>query len=305
MRVPDDQRAGSGRGGVVVDHVDLVADQRPRQLAGPADRCRGEHERRVGAVERGHPSQASQHVGAVAPEHAPQQMELVDDDVGQVAKQPSPPPMVGQQSVMEHLRVGQHDPGRAPGPGPLLGAGIAVDGGRQQLPGAEIAEGPELVLGECLGGIDQQGGGPDAGLGDRLGDRHLVAPGLARRGAGGDHGVAARPEQVDRRRLVGPKRRLGQCGQAIGKRGGEPRRVPRAAGDRQHPCHPGVALQVGQRRREGDAGGNDIAGEAVGGGAVGAESEHGSPRLRIDSDSHAPPLSENNGGVAATGGSWA
>jgi hypothetical protein len=64
--------------------------------------------------------------------------------------------------------------------------------------------------------------------------------------------------------------------------------VPRAAGDRQHPCHPGVALQVGQRRGEGDAGGNDIAGEAVGGGAVGAESEHGSPRLRIDSDSQPP-----------------
>lgn len=248
--VPHHHGAHARGRGVVVHDVHRVADQCLGQLAGSADRRRGENEGGIRSVQRGHPSKAPQHVGAVTPEHAPKQVQLVHDHVAQVAKEAGPSTVMGQQPMVQHLGIGQYHPGRVAGPGSFLGSGIPIHRGGEQLGDPQAAERPQLVLGKCLGGVDEQGRGATAGRRDRLGDRDLKAPGLARGGAGGDHGVATGTDQVDRCGLVRPQREVDQARESV-RQGCRQGRVPaRACGHRQHTGQPGVAVQVGQRRGE-------------------------------------------------------
>ena len=187
-------------------------------------------------------------------EHAPQHVELVDHDVAQAHQERGPPAVVGQHAVVQHLGVGEH--ARWRWPGPRCAPRARSRRRRWRPPGrgrSRRGEGPELVLGQRLGGEHQQRGGRPHRCADGLGDGHLVAERLARRRAGGDRHRPAGPGQVDGLGLVGPEARrppsrsrtvggerpgqlgeAGRCGPA-GARGGPAagrRRQSREAGRR-------------------------------------------------------------------------
>ena len=73
--------------------------------------------------------------------------------------------MIWQDAVVQHVRVGQQDPGRSPNLASLLGGSIAIEDGHPYpfQPGIgvdDVTEGTPLVLGQGLGGEEVEGGGP-------------------------------------------------------------------------------------------------------------------------------------------------
>jgi hypothetical protein len=175
------------------------------EAVGFADGRAREHERGLGAVAGREPAQAAQQLRDVRAEDPAQHVELVDDDVPQPHEERRPPGMVGQDPVVQHLGVGEQHVGVAPNPCPLLGARVAVVAGGVQTGDVEVAEGAQLVVGQCLRGEEQQRGARSGACGHGLGDRRLVAERLPRGGArGDDHGVAGAHE-IDGARLVRPE----------------------------------------------------------------------------------------------------
>jgi hypothetical protein len=215
-RLPHGDAAGPPGGPVVVDRVDLVAPERSGQRAGIADGGRRADEGGVGPVVGGHPAQPTEQVGDVAAEHATEDVELVDHDVAQPAQERGPALVVREEPGVEHLGVGQHHGGVAADPGPLLRSGVAVVGAGDHSREPEGAQGPELVVRQCLGGEDGQRGAGPHGRGGGLRDGQLVAEGLARRRAGGHHHRPSRPGQVDGLRLVRPERARGPLADLVG-----------------------------------------------------------------------------------------
>ena len=128
--VEEGHRPGTPGRPVVVDGV----DREPAQLGGQggrvADRGAGEAEGRLGAVVEADPAEAAEQVGDVAPEDSPEGVQLVDDDVAEAHQERRPAVVVGEDPGVEHLGVGEHDIGRAPERGPLLGRRVAVVGHR-------------------------------------------------------------------------------------------------------------------------------------------------------------------------------
>ncbi len=123
-------------------------------------------------------------------EHAPQGVELVDDDVAQAHQERGPALVVREDAHVQHLGVGQHDVGVRADPRPFVGRRVAVVGRGDEVGHQPLAEAAELVLRERLGGEHEQRGVATAGD-DRVDDRKLVTQRLARRGAGGDDDVAS------------------------------------------------------------------------------------------------------------------
>ena len=203
--VPEGDEALAPRGGVVGDLGDRQAAELRGQASGPTDGGRAEHEGRVRAVEVADPPQPAQQVRHVGAEDPPQDVELVDHHVLQPAEVGGPLGVVGQQGRVQHLGVGQQDGRLPPGPGPLLGRGVAVVGGGDEAGQVQLEQGPGLVLGQRLGGEDAEGGAGPQGGQRGLGDGGLVAEGLARGGAGGEHHRPSGPDLVDGRGLVGPQ----------------------------------------------------------------------------------------------------
>ena len=64
---------------------------------------------RLASVELCDPPQSPQHVAKVTAEHASVGVQLVDDDIAQVFKQPRPPRVVRQNPRVQHVRIGQDD----------------------------------------------------------------------------------------------------------------------------------------------------------------------------------------------------
>ena len=93
-----------------------------------------------------------------------------------------------EDPLVHHLGVREQHGGVLAGPGAVVGRRVAVVGDRAQTRDEPAAQRPELVLGERLGGEDQQRG---VGVAAHRGvdDRQLVAERLARRGSGGDDHV--------------------------------------------------------------------------------------------------------------------
>ena len=56
-----------------------------------------------------HPAQAADDVGDVAPEHAPVDVRVIDDDVAQVPECAGPAEVLGEDADVQHVRVGQDD----------------------------------------------------------------------------------------------------------------------------------------------------------------------------------------------------
>ena len=186
----------------------------------------------LGAVVLAQTTQPPQHVRHVAAEHPPQRVQLVDDDVAQAQEERRPARVRRQDPHVQHLGVGEHDVGVVADPRPLVERGVAVVRRGHEVGDQPLAEGAQLVLGEGLGGEDEQRRvAPTAG--DRLDDRHLVAERLARSRAGRDRDVAPVAKRVDGLSLVRPEgvdAPAAQAGVHEGREGGRrPRRDWRPA----------------------------------------------------------------------------
>ncbi len=178
----------------------------------------------------GQAPQPAEELGDVAAEGAAERVELVDHHVAEAPEERAPPLVVRQQAGVEHLRVGEHDVGLLADPGALLGRGVAVVGPGHHLREVERGERPQLVVGQRLGGEqDQPRARPDR-LGDGLADGQLVAAGLARPRARGDDDGAAGPGQVEGLDLVRPQRLRHGGGQALRERTGQLGRAGGSAG---------------------------------------------------------------------------
>ncbi len=214
-RLPEQQRHPAARGVVAGQRHDVEAGQSRCRDLGLGHGCRGEDERRVGAVHRAHPPQPAQHVGDVRPEDAAVVVALVDDDVLQRAEQARPPVVRGQQRAVQHVGVRQDVLPEVAGPVPLLARAVAVVGGEAYVE-AQGLETRELVVGQCLRRREVEHRGAalaarTAGRTDRGEGRELVGQRLPRRRPGRDDHVVAGVRRVGGHHLVAPR-----TGHAVG-----------------------------------------------------------------------------------------
>ena len=75
-----------------------------------------------------HPAQPSQHVRHVPAEDAPVSVEFVEHDVAQVAEEPRPAGVVGEDAGVKHVGVGDQQAGLAADSRAVRGGGVAVVG---------------------------------------------------------------------------------------------------------------------------------------------------------------------------------
>ena len=211
---------------------------------------------RGAAVVRDEAPQPSQHHRDVRTEHAAAHVGLVDDHERQSQEEVGPARVVGEQRQVQHVGVRHHEVRVRSDQGALRLRRVAVvDGGLdlRQLQGPHRAQ---LVARERLRREQVERGGLRRGD-RRLGEGRVVHEGLAARGAGGHHHVAARPQ---RREAVGLVRveaahaRQAQPGhEQLGQVGGE--RLDDRPACRQDPhvhegvAHVGIGLEVPQERR--------------------------------------------------------
>ena len=205
-RVEEGEPPGAGRRAVVGHRGDGRATERRCQPLGLADRGRTEDEGGVAAVVATDAAEPPQDVGDMGAEDPPQHVELVDDDVAEPHEQGVPLGVAGEEAAVEHLGVGEHDVGVVAHPRLLLAARVTVVGAGHEPGDLHRAERPELVVGQGLGGVEEEGGARLDRIVDRFADRELEAPALARRGAGRDDDIGAVAGEVDRLGLVGPQR---------------------------------------------------------------------------------------------------
>ena len=191
-RVVDGEVPLAPRRAAAVDERHLAAGEGLRQLPGVPDGGRRAQDLRPRAVELAQAVQAPEDVGHVRSVDAAVRVQLVHDHVAQVLEELHPLGVVGQDALVEHVRVGDHDVGlRADGLARVLGR-VAVVGERPDVRAEgldEAVELGELVLGQGLGGEEVEGAGARV-LQDRVEDGQVVAQGLPGRGGGDDDGVA-------------------------------------------------------------------------------------------------------------------
>ena len=191
-----------------------------------ADRRRREHERGRTAVAGRQPPQASHHVGDLGAEHAAVRVALVHDHVGEAAQECAPGAVPGQDRVVQHVRIGEHDAGVLAYPLPLLARRVPVVTRRPYSRQIQLGDGAQLVGGQRLRRRQVQHRRPR--VGEQPGQRgKLVGQRLAGRGAGRHHDVRTVPGQVGGVGLVPPR-----CRDPAGReRAAQLRRYPRGPVD--------------------------------------------------------------------------
>ena len=237
-RVPEHDRALRARRLVLVDHGERRADEAFGELLRIADRRRGEHEARVRAVLAAEAPQPAHDLGDVAAEDAAVDVRLVEDHVPQLVQVLGPALVPGQDADVQHVGVAEQDGRGAAQQRPLVLRRVPVVDGRHHAGHAEPVELACLVLGERLGGEEEEGA--RLGVGDEgLEHGELVAEALAARRPGAhDHVLAGRQEvpggglvTVERagRRPRGALRAARPAGLRGGRRRGRdaPPRAPR------------------------------------------------------------------------------
>ena len=184
----------------VVGHRDDLAPDQPAGGHLRLGHGRGrEHEHRVGAVVRADPSQPPQHRRDVRAEHPAVAVALVDDDDLEVAQEPGPPRVPGQDRPVQHVGVGEHVRRVLADPVARLDRGVAVVGRGADRLEPQPGHRPQLVGGQGLGGgeVQRRRRRPDpapVGGVEHPGQRgQQVAERLAGGGAGGDHRSSGRP----------------------------------------------------------------------------------------------------------------
>ena len=83
--------------------------ERRGELAGISDRGRAADDDGVRPVVRAQPEKAPQHVGDMAAEDPAVRVQLIDDDDADLLEQLEPLGVMGQDRVVEHVRVGHDD----------------------------------------------------------------------------------------------------------------------------------------------------------------------------------------------------
>ena len=154
-RVPYRHHPFAGGRVVAVHQRHVHSAQALGQVHRVADGRGSQHECRIGAVVGREPAQAPDDVGAMATEHPSQVVHLVDHHMAQAGQEPAPQAVIGEDPVVQHVRVGQDDIGAPPDPGALFSGKVAVVGGYHHLREAQGLDGRELVLGQCLGRKDE------------------------------------------------------------------------------------------------------------------------------------------------------
>ena len=218
-RVPQDDRLLGSRRAVVVDRGEGQADQPFGERPRVGDGRRGQHELRLGAVGRAQPAQPAHDLGDVRAEHATVDVGLVEHDEAQVVQELGPVFVTGQDADVHHVGV-RHEDGRGGADARALSPGrVTVVEGGDHARQAQTGEAASLVLGERLGGVDEER--PAVGVAGEVVERwQRERERLAAGGAGGDDHVATGAQQVPDASLVAEQ--LGDA--AAGEGGGQGRR---------------------------------------------------------------------------------
>ena len=160
-RVPDGQQPLTAGRAVIVHAHDRSADQVLGQRRGRSDGGRRADEHRGRPVQRAHPAQPAKHVGDMGAEDAPVRVQLVHHHVAQTLQERCPSAVVREKPLVQHVRVGEDAGCMAARPQASVRGGVAVVGHGYQPRGGQRPHRSQLVLGQRLGGEQQQrrGGG--------------------------------------------------------------------------------------------------------------------------------------------------
>jgi hypothetical protein len=137
--------------GIIDDLRDVHREQLPRGRARIGHRRRGEDEHRRGVVVSREPLQPAHDLGDVRAENPSIAVAFVDHDEAQALEEPRPARVAGQERMVGHVGVGEHDVGVAPGPVAFFKRSVAVVRRDPQARQPEVADRPYLVSGQCLG----------------------------------------------------------------------------------------------------------------------------------------------------------
>lgn len=135
----------------------------------------------------GQAEEAPQDQGHVGAEHPPVGVELVQHHVAEPGEEGGPVRVAGQEAVVEHVGVGEEDEAPLPGLPPRGGGGVPVVG-EDALHPQDLGHGPEaaeLVVGQGLGGEEEEARGPSSGGLEHRGLVDQAFPGGG--GVGEDH----------------------------------------------------------------------------------------------------------------------
>ena len=239
-RVPEHDRALRARRLILVDDGEGNADEALGEGLRLGDRRRREHEPGVGAVLRAEPPQAAHHLSHVAAEDATVDVRLVEHDEAELVEELRPSFVRGEDAQVQHVGVGEEDRRRASQKGALILWRVSVVDRRDDAGDAEPGELARLVLGERLGGEEEERARLRLG-GERLEDGELVAEALAAGRAGAHDDVVAGRQRVTggglmtvQRGHAGREERFAQRGRQVLRQFGvaaSPRRLVRHGHD--------------------------------------------------------------------------
>ena len=128
-RLPQRDGGLAARRVVVADRPHVETGEPRRVLGRVAHGGRGQHERRVGAVDRADPAEAAQHLGDVGAEDAAVVVALVDHHEVERPEQSRPAVVPREQRAVEHVGVGEDVLAVLAGPVALVVRRVAVVGG--------------------------------------------------------------------------------------------------------------------------------------------------------------------------------
>jgi hypothetical protein len=203
-RFPERERRRPARGGVVGHLLDLEPGQPAAGDRRAGHRRRREHEGRVGPVRGADAAQPAQHVRDVGAEHAAVGVTLVDHHILQPAQERRPSPVRRQDAAVQHVGVGEHQPGVRTDPVPLRRLRVAIEGGSAHIRQDQRPQRPQLIGGEGLrrGQVER---GRLSVRQQRRQHGQLVRQRLAGGGAGRDHDRLAGMRQRGGGGLVLPR----------------------------------------------------------------------------------------------------
>lgn len=158
-------------------------------------------------------------MGDMRAEHAAKHVQFVDHDVSQAHEECVPLLVPREQTAVQHFGVGEHNVGGIANGDSFIGSGVTVVCTGNESGVGSVFEGPKLVVGKSLGGVQQQCGGRFDRVGHGLGNRELKASRLSRCGTGGDDNVVPGSDEIDGLGLMTPQRPALEVGfEPVGER---------------------------------------------------------------------------------------
>ena len=130
FRFHEDEMPFCLRGATFMNDVDgslLLADELLSEFLGVGDGCRKQNELRGAAIKAADPLKTPENLRHVAPENPPVRVHFIDNHEPQLLPEGFPLGVVRQQSIMEHVRIGEQDVGMIGLESwSLIGSGIPV-----------------------------------------------------------------------------------------------------------------------------------------------------------------------------------